>query len=182
VNLRYALLGLLAAQPGSGFDIVRRFRGTAGYAWTAHHSQIYPELARCLSLGLIEEVGAGPRGKRVYRTTQLGRNQLVRWLGSDEVDRTVRSEPTLKSFFTWLLGPDAAAGLYRREADYHRAQLDELTRIEREFPDTSELAGPQLAARITLERGLRLHAVLAEWADWAASAIAAAVPAGEGGQ
>jgi DNA-binding PadR family transcriptional regulator len=184
VNLRFALLGLLAAKPGSGFDIVRRFRGTAGYAWTAHHSQIYPELARCLREGLIEEVGAGPRGKRLYRTTQVGREQLEEWLGSEHVDRTVRSEPTLRSFFTWLMDPDAAASLYRREADYHRAQLDELSAIAADFADVSELDGPARSARITLERGLRVHAALAEWATWAAlqseqRSAAAAVAAGE---
>ena len=168
MNLRFALLGLLAAEPSSGFDIVQRFRRTAGYAWSAHHSQIYPELARCLRDGLIVEVGSGARGKRIYRTTPEGVAQLRAWLTDETVDRTVRSEPTLRSFFTWAVEPDAAAAFYASEADYHRAQLESLREIERDFPDIRELDGASRAARITLERGLRLHAVLAEWADWAA--------------
>jgi DNA-binding PadR family transcriptional regulator len=168
MNLRYALLGLLAAAPASGFDMVRRFGRTAGYAWSAHHSQIYPELARCLRDGLIEEVGSGPRGKRIYCTTAEGQAALRAWLASADIDRTIRSEPTLRSFFTWLMEPSDASGLYQREAEYHRAQLAELRHVELEFPDLTDLEGPQRSARITLERGLRLHAALAEWAEWAA--------------
>jgi DNA-binding PadR family transcriptional regulator len=171
LNLRFALLGLLASQPSSGFDIVRRFERTAGYAWSAHHSQIYPELARCLRDGLIVEVGSGPRGKRIYSTTPEGVAQLRAWLTDPAVDRTVRSEPTLRSFFTWAISPDHAADFYRGEAAYHRAALEQLRAIERTYPDVSELSGPSRSARITLERGLRLHALLAEWADWSAEAV-----------
>ena len=174
MNLRDALLGLLAAQPSSGFDILRRFATTAGYAWSAHHSQIYPELARCLRDGLIEEVGAGPRGKRIYRSTPEGVAQLRAWLTDPAVDRTVRSEPTLRSFFTWAVGPERAADFYRGEASYHRQALQDLEAVEQTFSDLEQLDGPQKSARITLERGLRLHAVLAEWADWAAEQAAAA--------
>lgn len=187
MNLRYALLGLLCAGPASGLDLVRRFSHTAGYAWSAHHSQIYPELARCLREGLIEEVGAGPRGKRVYRTTAVGTDALRGWLLSPDVDRTVRSEPTLRSFFTWLIDAEERATLYGREAEYHRSQLAELERIRDASDDLSTLEGPRLAARITLERGLRFHATMIEWATWAAEATrggsaVASVPADKDGQ
>jgi DNA-binding PadR family transcriptional regulator len=170
VILRYALLGLLAAEPASGFDLLRRFSRTAGYAWSAHHSQIYPELARCLGDRLIEEIGAGPRGKRIYRTTELGLQTLRAWLSDPSIDRTVRSEPTLRSFFTWAMGDAAAAEFYRREADYHREALRGLEQIAAEFPDDWAVAlnAKQKSGRMTLERGLRLHTALAEWADWAA--------------
>jgi DNA-binding PadR family transcriptional regulator len=184
VNLRYAVLGLLAAEPSSGFDIVRRFARTAGYAWSAHHSQIYPELARCLREGLIKEVGSGPRGKRIYSTTPEGLAQLRAWLADPAVDRSVRSEPTLRSFFSWAIESSDAADFYRREAAYHRGQLDTLREIEGAFLPLDELDGPRRSARITLERGLRLHAVLTEWAEWAAerASAVAAVPARERGQ
>lgn len=44
-TLGYAILGLLAAQPQTGYDLARLMRTPIGYMWTARHSQIYPELA-----------------------------------------------------------------------------------------------------------------------------------------
>lgn len=46
-SLRYALLGLLAEEPASGYDLTKKFeRMLQRYAWHAQHSQIYPELNR----------------------------------------------------------------------------------------------------------------------------------------
>lgn len=172
MTLRYALLAILADKPASGFDVLRRFRATAGYAWHAHHSQIYPELARCLEEGLIEEIGRGPRSKRVYRTTRKGLQAVRKWLLSTEPDRVVRNEATLRSFFTWLIPPAAAEEFYRNEAAYHRAQLDELEVIRQEFPADWRNKPVNVSGRITLEMGLRYERMLAEWADWAADQIA----------
>src|ERR1043165_4912310 len=49
----YALLGMLAREPLSGYDIARQLRTALGFVWQAPHSQIYPELARLEAHGLV---------------------------------------------------------------------------------------------------------------------------------
>ncbi len=71
-TLGYAILGLLAAQPRTGYDLARLMRTPIGYMWTAHHSQIYPELARLESEGLVAATvidGPGPRDTKRYEIT-----------------------------------------------------------------------------------------------------------------
>ena len=45
-TLSYALLGLLARQPLSGYDLAQYMKKRVGQMWSALPSQIYPELAR----------------------------------------------------------------------------------------------------------------------------------------
>jgi DNA-binding PadR family transcriptional regulator len=46
VSLRHALIGLLAEQPASGYDLSRRFQEVLGSVWPAGHPQIYGELRK----------------------------------------------------------------------------------------------------------------------------------------
>ena len=74
--LRYALLGALADQPRTGYELLKHFQQSLAYAWPASHSQIYPELARLLEDGLIEQTGAGARNSKTYAVTEAGLGQL----------------------------------------------------------------------------------------------------------
>ena len=69
MSLRHALIGLLAEQPASGWDLSRRFQDILGSVWPAGHPQIYGELRRLDEDGLIEVVAEGPRGRKEYRAT-----------------------------------------------------------------------------------------------------------------
>ncbi|WP_279579818.1 PadR family transcriptional regulator [Fodinicola feengrottensis] len=67
MSLRYALLGLLADEPASGYDLARTFEiSLQRWAWHARHSQIYPELNKLADEGLIDVVDEGARGRRTY--------------------------------------------------------------------------------------------------------------------
>src|SRR5262252_4319228 len=97
MSLRYALLGLLAGEPASGYDLARTFeRNLRRYAWHAQHSQIYPELNRLAADGLATIVDEGPRGRRTYAITDAGRIELRRWLLDPNDEPVVRNEHTLK--------------------------------------------------------------------------------------
>ncbi len=50
----YAILGLLAREALSGYDLSSRMRAPVGYFWEARHSQIYPELARLAADGKVQ--------------------------------------------------------------------------------------------------------------------------------
>ena len=72
MSLRYALLALLRVGPLSGYDLQKQFSQSVGHVWHAPDSQIYPELRKMASEGLIEpeEQTRGRLGtRRVYHVT-----------------------------------------------------------------------------------------------------------------
>ncbi|HEX3468484.1 MAG TPA: PadR family transcriptional regulator, partial [Candidatus Elarobacter sp.] len=79
-TLGHALLGLLSAEPRTGYDLTAAFDLSLANVWSARHSQIYPELAKLQAAGLIEQTEAGPRGSKRYAATADGRAAVVRWL------------------------------------------------------------------------------------------------------
>jgi DNA-binding PadR family transcriptional regulator len=105
MSLRHALIGLLAEQPASGWDLTRRFEDLLGTVWPAGHPQIYGELRKLEADGFIQIESEGPRRRKTYRATESGIEEVRRWLTAVEVDHTLRLEPVLRSVFFWLMTP-----------------------------------------------------------------------------
>lgn len=171
MSLRYGLLGLLAGQPASGYDLTRRFEEVLGSIWPAKHPQIYGELNRLAGEGLIEVDAEGPRRRKVYRVTDAGLAALRRWLAEGPVDRTMRIEPLLRSLFFWLMSPDELAEHLDAEVTFYR----ETAKAYRNYAaakDRGEYGDSRQtqSMRITIEAAIRLYDALADWAEWAKSA------------
>ncbi len=130
--LRYALLGALADQSRTGYALLKHFEQSLAYAWPASHSQIYPELARLLDDGLIEQTGSGARNSKTYAVTDRGLAEVRAWLRESEPDRRVRSDAALRTFFIWLLEPAEAVERLDAERTYWQGVLDEFLRIQDE--------------------------------------------------
>lgn len=172
MSLRYALLGLLADGPSSGYDLTRRFEeGIGSFAWTAGHSQIYPELARLANDGLVEVAAQGPRGRRDYAMTRAGRAALRTWLlGPHDGGGTVRNEFVLRLFLLSALETEDAAEVLDDVGRYVASQIEEIEEAQREIAEAGlpPTHGPNMAA----EFGLRTYRATAEWAQWARNQLA----------
>ncbi|MET9027412.1 helix-turn-helix transcriptional regulator [Nocardia sp. NPDC004168] len=171
MSLRHGLLGLLADQPGSGYDLTRRFEEMLGAIWPAKHPQIYGELTRLAEEGLVEAAAEGPRRRKEYRITDDGVAELRRWLVHVDVDHTIRLEPVLRSLFFWLLNSDELEAHLTREARFYREKAE----IYREYANAKDRGdfgdSPQTRSmRVTVEAAVRLYDALAEWAEWAKTA------------
>ena len=166
--LRYALLGALADQPRTGYELLKHFQQSLAYAWPASHSQIYPELARLLEDGLIEQTGAGARNSKTYAVTAAGLDQLRTWLRETEPDRRVRSDAALRTFFLWLLEPDEAREQLEGERAYWQGVLDEFLRIREEPTGHNKKAR---TLRIALEGGIQTVEARLAWLDDALAEI-----------
>src|SRR5262245_13227650 len=167
MSLRYALLGALADKPRTGYALLKHFEQSLAYAWPASHSQIYPELARMLADGLIEQTGSGARNSKTYAVTAAGTDAVRRWLQT-EPDRRVRSDAALRPFFLWLLEPKEAIEQLERERSYAQSVLDEYLRIQDEPTGNNKKAR---AFRIALEGGIQGARARVAWLDDAIAEI-----------
>src|SRR5438132_6220677 len=98
----YAVLGMLALGPGSGYDLKKRIEGSVAHFWSESYGQIYPILAHLASQGLVERRLERPKGKpdrQVYSITVEGQVRLGAWLTAPARDESFRSELLLKLFF-----------------------------------------------------------------------------------
>ena len=164
MSLRHALLGALADQPRSGYELLKHFEQSLAQAWPASHSQIYPELGRLLSEQLIEQTAAGARGSKTYALTDTGLAEVRRWLRETEPDRRVRNDALLRMFFLWLLEPDEAREHLERERAYWQGILAELRETEAKPPGQTR---KERAFRLSLEGGIRMVESRVHWLDWA---------------
>jgi DNA-binding PadR family transcriptional regulator len=168
MSLRYALLGSLADQPRTGYALLKHFEQSLAYAWPASHSQIYPELARLLDEGLIEQTETGARNSKTYAVTDAGLADMRRWLVETTPDRRVRSDAALRAFFLWLLEPAEAEDQLGDERSYWQGVLDEFRRIQDEPTGDNKKAR---SLRIALEGGIRTVEARLAWLDDAIAEI-----------
>ncbi|MCX4093686.1 PadR family transcriptional regulator [Nocardia sp. alder85J] len=168
MSLRHALLGLLAEQPASGWDLTRRFDELLGSVWPAGHPQIYGELRKLQQDGHIVVDGEGPRGRKDYRITDTGLAEVRRWLIEVDVDHTFRLEPLLRSVFFWLLTPDELADYLEREAAFYHGLAQSFRKLAAAKDNGDFGFTPQTTSlRTTAEAGIRITEALGSWAEWA---------------
>jgi PadR family transcriptional regulator AphA len=128
----WALLGLLARRPMSGYDLKTAVDRTIRHFWAASYGQIYPELRRLEERGWIAGTDAsnGGRSRRVYRISKQGRTALVAWLHGEETRIELRDESLLRLFFADQLPADDGLGLLRARRDGYASMLGYLRSLD----------------------------------------------------
>jgi DNA-binding PadR family transcriptional regulator len=163
--LGHALLGLLSSGEMTGYELTREFDVSLANVWSAKHSQIYPELAKLQSDGLIRQTDAGPRGSKRYAATDEGREELRRWLSEPPESETLRSERLLRVFFLGAVPPGAAAAYLHEQSALHRKKLAAYEALAERMPANAE----HRWNRVALEAGIRFERAMVDWAEWAES-------------
>jgi len=169
VSLRIAALGLLAQEPGSGYDLLRHFEKSMANVWPATQSQLYGELNKLADAGLIEVSDIGPRGRKEYRITEAGREELRRWVTNPQDDPPFRSAGLLRVFLLSEVPRGQAREHMVAMAEHADAEFKRLEAL-RDSIDWGDDEG-LFYGRAALEYGLRLNAMGADWARWVVKAI-----------
>jgi PadR family transcriptional regulator, regulatory protein AphA len=159
VSLRHAVLGMLAVEPSTGYELTQRFEASFAHAWHASHSQIYPELARLQEAGMVEVVGEGARRSRTYAVTAAGRRELRHWLLDTEPNRSQRNETAVRWFLVALLDPEDRRAVLERELEH----ADAYARMLEETAERLDALREPHPFRPTVDLGLRTTAVMREW-------------------
>ena len=175
ITLSYALLGLLARQPLSGYDLTQYMKKRVAPMWTALSSQIYPELARLEKQGMVthnvvEQQDHRPN-KKVYDITDTGREALRQWVTEPTPAASMRDEFVLKAYSLWLAEPDVAIPHFREQERLHRQQLAEheetLERLKREWgSDIEQAQSPLFGSSLALHYGIAYESSYVHWCQW----------------
>ena len=179
-TLGFAILGLLARESLSGYDLTQRMKGRVGFFWGAGHSQIYPELARLEEGGFVTHSVVEQRerpDKKVFEITERGLEALKEWVTEPPPRRPPKDELTLKAYSVWLADGEEAARLFREEGLRHEEQLARYEEIrawmEDEWADDlGRPETPRFASYAALRRGLLYERGNAEWCRWLEGAVA----------
>jgi DNA-binding PadR family transcriptional regulator len=180
-TLGFALLGLLAREPLSGYELAQQMKTRVNFFWQASHSQIYPELARLEQDGFVTHTIVEQYDrpdKKVYASTDQGRAALRSWVESPTAVPPIRDELVLKAYSLWLADPSVAADLFRQREAEHRAQLAQYRKILRRLRTTQRASlddptSPLWASYATLRRGISFEREQAEWCAWVATQLTA---------
>lgn len=178
-TLGYALLGLLARESRSGYDLARALKRPIGFFWHAGHSQIYPELARLEEAGLTthEKIAQDDRpDKKLYAVTEAGRAVLSVWVTAPLEPPSVRDELMLKAYSLWLGDPTAARALFLEHAREHQTRMERFealcVRIEEAGgADVRRPNSPHFGRYLTVNRGITYEREYAAWCVWVADLL-----------
>lgn len=170
-TLSYTLLGLIARQPLSGYDLMRQMRERMGLLWPVRHSQIYPELARMEAWGLITHKVVEQQDrpdKKVYSLTFAGHLTLEQWVTAPTPPTSIRDEFILKAYSVWVADPQEASARFREQEAQHQEQLahheQTLARLQEEWGDALErVNSPLFGSAIALHYGIGYEQMYLAW-------------------
>lgn len=167
VDIAFAILAFLAAEPLSGYDLKKRFVESESLPWSGNNNQVYRALVDLHRAGLasveVQNPHEGP-SRKVYALTEAGRAALR---------ARIREEPELPSYrlpvlvhllAADLLPPaevDAMLGAYGESLRLKRLALEELQRRARPPEGASDRRN--LLWRRIAERPLALIAAEERW-------------------
>jgi len=147
----------------TGYEIKQKIEVSTRFFWGASYGQIYPELKRLATAGLVE-AEHDPRGglkRTAYRLTAAGERVLHDWL-TDEGPQLfeMRDEALLKVFFGDLLTPEELLATVRGRREWCERTLE----LFREIDELTVTGwGPRESPTEALHYGLELIEWMRGW-------------------
>jgi PadR family transcriptional regulator AphA len=180
--LDHAILGLLSRQPLTGYALKKVFDNSIRHFWTADQSHIYRVLGRLSAQGFVTFQSVPQQGKphrKIYTITSEGREELVRWLASDEARSVTVREPFLvRLFFASLLPNEQVLERLREDAAREGCLLSEYEKMSERSLEL--VAGNPSRERffwyLTLDYGLWMTRACLEWLNVTIDRIARGDP------
>lgn len=147
---KFAILGALSINSGSGYDIKKFSDFSVSHFWNENYAHIYPVLKELEENGLVsstEGKNVGRPAKTIYSITQEGKNELADWLTKPVEHAPVRNELLLKIFYSYDMPKES---IIRILEDQKRQQL---TKIEEYIAAEEMLTGNE---HLRTQRGFPL--------------------------
>jgi DNA-binding PadR family transcriptional regulator len=167
----HALLGLLALQPWTTYELAQQVRRSLNWFWPRAERKLYEEPKRLVAAGLAtaREEHTGRRKRTIYQITAAGRRALATWLGEPSAPPITENEALVRVFFADAGDLSALRSTLEGLEQGARARLAELAAMasgERAFPQRIHLNA------ITMRLAHDQEAAVARWAQWARAQVA----------
>jgi PadR family transcriptional regulator AphA len=167
MSLKHAILVLLERQPGTGYDLMQRFRSGIGNFWNASHQQVYQELKKLHAAKLVQfEVESQDErpDRKVYTVTKAGHKAVKKWYQEAVKPPRVRDALLVKVFGAHLADTGSLVAELDQHADLHRKRLKVYQDFEREYFEQDEKTRREYRLPyLTLRRGIRYEL---DWIEW----------------
>lgn len=163
VSLRDLILGLLAEQPMSGYDIKRSLRSLTWLIGSPSSGSLYPILRTLLQeeLATVEIIpGVDRPPRKIYSISEAGRQALQVWLDQPAVASTPLKAFVMRLLLADNLSPRLLTAHLQQRRDQvaeHRASLQEVA--------LAPGGGTRLGQNLALGYGLALAGAELAWLD-----------------
>ena len=169
MSLKHAILVLLETEPGSGYDLLKRFNERLGYFWNATHQQIYQELKKMHQAELINltlETQDGKPNRKVYSVTASGREDLIQWISEPTKPNKVNDHLLVKLYAGAMVEPQLLLKELARYRKNQERMLHTFRAIEQEYQSLpNDEKQPYRLPYLTLRRGILDKEAWLQWAD-----------------
>jgi len=172
MSLKHFILGVLADEPLSGYDIHQRFEANINHFWTTTQTQIYRTLHALHDLGWLTmevvEQDDNPN-KKVYHLTPEGRAELRHWLATP-VEDVMRAPLAGRIYFGAHADLDAliaALEAYSLGTCQHISALEGVQAAVPSLDVLERIDHQQLFELLSLDYGVHiLHTEVAWLEEW----------------
>jgi len=169
----YVILGLLTFREMSGYDLKQLInKSITHFYWSPAKSQIYGELRRLESQGLVtmrEVLQTLRPDKRLYRITSQGTEAMQKWLENSGVEPdSYKSALLLKVFFGHMLSPNTIGELLeerRQQVEHDLAACQKKVEELRTQVEGSKAEDDLFFPLLTLQRSIALFQTDLSWID-----------------
>jgi DNA-binding PadR family transcriptional regulator len=161
----YLMLGMLRLGARSGYAIKKAADVSTRFFWPTSLAQVYPELARLESQGLVirREDPRGARARSAYEITEEGEAALLEWLRSTlEAPLQFRDEGVLRLFFADALSHEDQLTLVRRLRERARTAKAHMRSEIIPLAEAAEQTGTQFPA-VVARLGADTYAYAERW-------------------
>ncbi|MEU5879528.1 PadR family transcriptional regulator [Spirillospora sp. NPDC047279] len=136
----YALLGLLAVQPWTAYELTQQMRRSLHYLWPKSESLLYTEPKKLVEAGLarVTHQRRGDRTRAQYRITAAGRRALEAWLDTEPASPLFELEAMLRVAFADQGTPEQLIRSLRSTAAWADGELARARPQIESYLDTGE--------------------------------------------
>lgn len=174
-SLGYAILSALGRKPCSGYELAEYLEAV----WPAKHSQIYPLLTKMEKKGLLryEHVEQdGKPDKKVFSTTNKGREILEKWVVTSPSDPTIRDEFLIKIYSVWVSDKESAKRLVQDRISKLQTRMTfrekNIEEMEKKYGQNGfDIMSKHFGRYILFNRKLKLEKEEMSWCRWVLSLI-----------
>lgn len=172
----YAILGLLAIQPWSTYELAKLMRRSLDRIWPRVESGLYEEPKKLVAAGFATATPqqVGRRARTEYRITAAGRDAMRDWLADESLSgSSFQSAPVLQVYFGNLGTKEAMLSAIERVRQDAEDELRHWIRTAGEYGEGQGRFPGRIHINAVFLRLLWPLAVTRlEWARWAVEEVA----------